>query len=416
MDSSLLLLIVAIIGAFYMAWNIGANDVANAMGTSVGSHALTIKQAVIVAAIFEFAGAFLVGDQVTNTIKKGIVDPMIFADDPQVFAAGMLASLLATAFWLQFASFRGLPVSTTHSIVGAVLGFGIVSAGTSAIHWGALTGIVASWFVSPLIGGLLSFCMFFIIRRYILDAQNPILALKKLAPLLMFGVLTMLFTMFLRKSLCKLIVFERNDLAAFLAAMMLAIIFSVVARVLMGRLNHQNNDRETSLRLVEKAFAYIQPITACFMALAHGSNDVANAIGPAAAVVSVWRDGNVVVQSMVPFWLLALGGFGIVVGLATYGRRVIATIGKGITEITPTRGFSAEFGAAFTILIGSLLGVPLSTTQVLVGCVIGVGLARGMAGLNVNVIKKIMSSWVITIPATGVISALICLLFKLFWH
>ncbi len=412
MDLTVLLLGLAVLVAFYMAWNIGANDVANTMGTSVGSRALTIKQAVIVAAIFEFSGAFFVGDQVTNTIQNGIVNPHVFADTPYFFAVGMLGALVVTAFWLQFASFRGLPVSTTHSIVGAVLGFGIVSAGVDAIHWGILGGIVASWFLSPLLGGMLSFGLFFIIRRYILDSATPIASMKMLAPILMFSVLSMLLAPFLRKSLPKFLTIQNSDIWGIILGLAIALIISAMARILMEKAGVDRANREQSLNKIEKVFSFIQPITACFLALGHGSNDVANAIGPVAAVVAVLKEGSIVVQSVVPFWLLALGGFGIVVGLGTYGRRVIATVGQNITEITPTRGFSAEFGAAFTILLGSILGLPLSSTQVLVGCIVGVGLARGIAGLNITVIKKIMSSWVITIPATGVISAVISLILK----
>lgn len=413
MDPLSVLFVVVLLAAFYMAWNVGANDVANAVGTSVGSHAVTVRQAVIIAAIFEFIGAFVIGDEVTNTIRKGIIDPETFADQPLLLAIGMTASLIATGVWLQIATLKGLPVSTTHAIVGAVLGFGLVFAGFETVHWNEIGRIAASWIVTPIIGGAISYGLFYIIKRYILDAINPIASLKRWAPWLVFLVLAVLLSMFLRECLHKFVIVENNDGVAYLISFLLALTGGVTASVMMKIYVVETNSREDALRRVEKVFGHIQVITACFMAMAHGSNDVANAIGPAAAVVSIIQEGVVSNTSVVPAWLLGLGGVGIVIGVATFGRRVIATIGKGITEITPTRGFSAEFGAAFTILIGSLSGLPLSTTQVLVGCVIGVGLARGIAGLNLKMIGKIMSSWIVTIPATATVSAALSFIM---WH
>jgi PiT family inorganic phosphate transporter len=404
MEPTLIILGVALLAGLYMAWSIGANDVANAMGTSVGSHALTIGQAILVAAIFEFVGAFLVGEQVTNTIKQEIVDPMNFAGDPIGFAGGMTAALLATAVWLQFASAKGLPVSTTHSIVGAVVGFGMVAGGVDAVKWGGLVNIVLSWFLSPLLGGVIAFVTFFIIRKYILDSTLPLMMTRKLAPPLLFLVVCSVMMLFLQKSLATLDVMYGSG-TVMLLSIGISLLIAVLARFLMNTLTSTSSGRDDTLARVERVFAWLQIVTACFMALAHGSNDVANAIGPVAAVVNIVRFNEVVTSSQVPFWLLGFGGLGIVVGLATYGRKVIETIGKGITEITPTRGFAAEFGAAFTILVGSYFGLPLSTTQVLVGAVIGVGLARGIAGLNIAVIRRIMGSWLVTIPTTGVVSA-----------
>ncbi len=412
MDQALIILGVCLIVGLYMAWSIGANDVANAMGTSVGSHALTIGQAIAVAAIFEFLGAFLVGGQVTNTIKQEIVDPMMFAGDPIGFAGGMTAALLATAVWLQFASARGLPVSTTHSIVGAVVGFGIVTGGWDAVQWDALTGIILSWFISPFLGGVIAFGTFFIIRKYILDSQDPLRMTKKLGPFMLFVVVSATSFLFFEKSLSGLQLNYRAELAFFITiSFSLLLVFTAKMLLLRGKLEPLN--RDSNLAQVERIFAWFQIVTACFMALAHGSNDVSNAIGPVAAVASIVKDGYMSSSSEVPLWLLGLGGLGIVVGLATYGRKVIETIGTGITEITPTRGFAAEFGASFTILVGSSLGLPLSTTQVLVGAVIGIGLARGLAGLNIVVIKRIMGSWLITIPTTGSISAALCYIWQL---
>lgn len=405
-DPTLILLLLALVVGVYMAWNIGANDVANAMGTSVGSHALTIRQAVIVAAIFEFAGAFLVGGQVTGTIKKGIIDPGLFAAVPQDFALGMTASLLAAALFLQIASFRGLPVSTTHSIVGAVLGFGVVSQGFDAVKWNKLGAIVGSWFVSPLMGGVLGFLVFWVIRKQILDSKQPLDATRRWGPLLVFGAGAVLMLTMLYKGL-KNLKLDIGLWGALGLASLAGAVFALIAVFIVRNMGQGAGTRATQLQQVERIFAWLQILTACFMAFAHGSNDVANAIGPAAGVWAALKEGTVAASSRVPLWLLGIGGVGIVVGLATYGKKVIETVGKNITEITPTRGFAAEFGAAATVLIGSRLGLPLSTTHVLVGAVIGVGMARGIAALNMRVIKGIATSWVLTVPAAAVASAVI---------
>lgn len=404
MDTSLLILTAALIAGVYMAWSIGANDVANAMGTSVGSHALTITQAVIVAAIFEFIGAFLVGQEVTNTIRQDIVNPESLNISSIAFAGGMTAALLATAVWLQFASSKGLPVSTTHSIIGAVVGFGLVAGDSmSVVNWEKLVEIIASWFISPILGGIIAFATFFLVRRYILDSKDPIRATKWISPLMFFIVTFCVLFMFFAKS--KIIGSDMIWVGTVTITISAAL--SIAARIMMSRGEHAHLDRDGQLARVESIFAWLQVVTACFMALAHGSNDVANAIGPVAAVVSIVQP-TWLMNVGEDVWLMGLtglGGIGIVIGLATYGKRVIETVGKGITEITPTRGFAAEFGAASIILVGSSYGLPLSTTQVLVGAVIGVGLARGIAGLNLSVIKRITGSWIFTIPTTGLVSA-----------
>lgn len=413
MDPSTLLLVLAAVFGLYMAWNIGANDVANAMGTSVGSHALTIKQAILVAAIFEFAGAFLVGGHVTDTIRKGIVSPELYSAAPNELAIGMLAALLASALWLQFASWRGLPVSTTHSIVGGVIGFGVVSRGTASVDWGQLGGIVASWFVSPLCGGLLAFLTFSLIRRLILDADDPLKSTRRVAPLLLFVVGVVLSLTLFFKGL-KNLNLDLSVVETVLIAVGGGLLLAAVALYFMRNVGKGEKPRHAlAIKRVERIFAWLQILTACFMAFAHGSNDVANAVGPVAGILAVVQTGTVGAQATIPPWVLAAGGVGIVVGLATYGARVIETVGKKITEMTPTRGFSAEFGAAATVLIGSRLGLPLSTTHVLVGAVIGVGFARGIAALNLRVLGSVASSWFITVPLTGVFSAVLFVTLRL---
>lgn len=397
---------LALTFGLYMAWNIGANDVANAMGTSVGSKALTIKQAVIVAAIFEFSGAFLVGGNVTDTIRKGIFDPSLFANDPHQLVVGMLAALLSAALWLQIASWKGLPVSTTHSIVGAVIGFSVVAMGFGSVSWGKVLSIVASWFVSPVCGGLLAFIIFTIVRRAILDRPSPIEATRKVAPVLVFVLGLVLGLVLLFKGL-KNLHLGLSTTTTVAIALGFGVVGAAIVMVWLRNFHPEGKGHGKAVRRVEKVFAWLQIVTACFMAFAHGSNDVANAVGPLAGIVATLETGAVAAKAAVPLWVLGLGGVGIVIGLATWGRRVIETIGRDITEMTPTRGFAAEFGACVTILAGSSLGLPLSTTHVLVGAVIGVGFARGISALNMKVIRSVASSWVLTVPIAAITSAIL---------
>ncbi|MCJ7498634.1 inorganic phosphate transporter [bacterium] len=403
---------VAIAACAYMAWNIGANDVANAMGTSVGSHAITMKQAVLLAAVFEFAGAFLVGGHVTETVRKGIVSTEIFQSSPEIFVLGMLSALIAAGVWLNLATYLGLPVSTTHSIIGSIVGFGLLVGGVSAIHWGKLLSVVMSWIISPLCGGLVGWATFTFIKRTVLTSWNPVRAARKIVPILIFPVATILVLSMLYKGLKNL----KLDVP-FNQALAIALFVGVLAHfamkiILAHKLKDTPRKRTDAFVQVEKVFAYLQIGTACYVAFAHGANDVANAIGPFAAVVSVFKSGDLAMKVPVPMWVLALGGAGIVVGLGTWGYKVIETIGKKITSMTPSRGFSAEFATATTVLVCSKLGLPVSTSHTLVGSVIGVGLARGMAALNLGVIRSIVNSWIITIPAAGVLTILIFLVLK----
>jgi phosphate/sulfate permease len=440
MEQSYILIGLALAFGFYMAWNIGANDVANAMGTSVGSGALTLKRAVIVAGILEFAGAFLVGSHVADTVRKGIVNPEIFTGDPVVFVLGMLAALLAAGAWLQIASYWGWPVSTTHSIVGSITGFGLLVGGFHAINWGKVISIAASWVVSPLISATISFFIFMLLRKKIFRSATPVSEAKKLTPLLVFFVFATLTLVMVFKGL-KNLHLHLSFLQALLVAVAIGCVGAVLSAVWVFHLKLTDNSanskhgvaltnikaaqtaktgyegggREKKYQGVERIFVYLQILSACFVAFAHGANDVANAIGPLAAVVSVIRTGVVGLKATVPLWALALGGVGIVIGLATWGWRVIETIGKKITKLTPSRGFSAEFGAAVTIVVASRLGLPISTTHTLVGAVMGVGLARGIEALNLNAIRDIVLSWLITIPAGAAFTIGIYYLLKLFF-
>lgn len=462
MSFDVFLLALVLVAGFYMAWNIGANDVSNAMGTSVGSGALTLRRAVIIAGILEFCGAFFLGAHVSETVQKGLVNPDVFAQEPSVLLYGMLSALIATALWLQTASYFGWPVSTTHAIVGAILGFGALVGGIHSVEWGEVGRIAASWVISPLLSGIVAFLIFSFLQRSILYAFSPVTAAKRFVPifaaLLFFtfsfsilakGMGGLKFSLSTSEGafisvligvaaffLAKLIIRKKrfhlkeqgtpNDLHNVYS---LKKAMKHLQRVKVASSGHErekvaeslrevrqladtlsekagHQDTHSDFQVVEKMFASLQILSASYVAIAHGANDVANAIGPVAAALEILRSGQLTGASTVPAWLLAMGGVGIVVGLATWGWRVMETIGRKITELTPTRGFCAEFGAATTILLASRLGFPISTTHCIVGAVLGVGAARGISALNLRTVKDIVLSWVITIPA----SAAVCIL------
>ena len=473
MEYQTTLIVLALVFGFYMAWNIGANDVANAMGTSVGSGALTFKRAVILAAIMEFAGAFLVGSHVSDTVRKGIVDPELFAGDPQAFVLGMLSALLAAGLWLQFASYFGWPVSTTHSIIGAIIGFGIVYGGMSAVHWDQVGTIAVSWIISPLMSGIISFIVFQIVLHRVFYRADPVEAVRKFTPYMVFIVLMIMTLVMVFKGL-KNLHLDLSLSSALLVSSGVGLIGALLSYVLLR--NYKSDDKEEEqqqarelyvaralqrstkhllraqraadsdtrdtidsileltqattdtsskrvnlgssrpeFRRTERIFIYLQILTACFIAFAHGANDVANAIGPLSAAVQTAQDGLVAAKATVPLWALLLGGTGIVIGLATYGWKVMETIGKKITDLTPSRGFCAQFGAATTIVIASKMALPISTTHTLVGAVLGVGLARGIGAINLATVRDIVISWVITIPAGALLAIVIYLTLRLFF-
>ena len=404
MEDQVLYLVLAGLFGLFMAWGIGANDVANAMATSIGSGALTIRQAILVAAIFEFSGAVLAGGEVTSTIRRGIIDSSYVVGDPELLIFGMLAALLAAAVWLLIASQRGWPVSTTHSIVGAIVGFGAVALGTQSVDWGQVGTIVASWVISPLTAGLIAYGIYNSIHWLILVRPDPLERARRYAPLYIFVTVTMIALITMLKGLTH-VGLTLTTLESYAIAIGIGVIVALGGRWFVGRIHiDEKADREFHFATVERVFAILMVITACSMAFAHGSNDVANAIGPVAAVISVARSGLVEQSSSVPIWILFLGGLGIVLGLGTFGRHVIATVGARITALTPTRGFSAELAAAFTIVFASGTGMPVSTTHTLVGAVLGVGMARGITAINLGVVGRIFISWIITIPAGAVLS------------
>lgn len=395
---STLVLMAGIVG-FFMAWGIGANDVANAMGTSVGSKALTIKQAIFIAMVFEFAGAYLAGGEVTSTIRKGIIDASYFVDSPELLVFGMISALFAAATWLLIASILGWPVSTTHSIVGAIIGFAAMGVSPDAVEWGKVGGIVGSWIVTPLISGIIAFLIFNSAQKLIFDTDKPLVQAKRYVPLYMFLAGFVLALVTIKKGL-KHLGLHIGTTEGFIYAVIVAVFVAIIGKIFITRLKFDENATKTThYANVEKVFAVLMIVTACCMAFAHGSNDVANAIGPLAAVVSIVdNDGQIAAKSAIAWWILPLGGFGIVAGLALFGHKVIATIGQGITHLTPSRGFAAELAAACTVVIASGTGLPISTTQTLVGAVLGVGMARGIAAINLSVVRNIVVSWVITLP------------------
>lgn len=397
-EATIFISLAALFGVF-MAWGIGANDVANAMATSVGSRALTIRQAILVAAIFEFAGAVLAGGQVTSTIRKGIIDTAHLADSPELLIFGMLAALLAAGCWLLIASRKGWPVSTTHSIVGAIVGFAAVGIGMEAVKWGKVGTIVLSWVISPLTAGFIAYLIFRSVQWLIIERDDPLPRARRYVPFYMFlaGFTITLVTLF--KGL-KHVGLHLSIGQAYLTATVIGVVIALVGRFFIQRIKvDRKADKQFHFHTVERVFGILMVVTACGMAFAHGSNDVANAIGPVAAVVSIADTGVVGQKSPIPLWILLLGGAGIVFGLATFGIRVISTVGKRITHLTPSRGFAAELAAASTIVVASGTGMPISTTHTLVGAVLGVGMARGIAAIDLAVVGRILLSWIVTIPA-----------------
>ena len=401
------LIVLALVFALFMTWAIGANDVANALGTSVGSGAITVGTAICIAAIFEYLGAALAGGHVTRTIRKGIIDPAPIVNHPEILVFGMIAALLAAATWLTIASVKGWPVSTTHSIVGALVGFGIAGIGFDAVNWGKIGQIGASWVISPALGGLCAFALMVSIQRLILNTEKPFQSAVRWAPVYAFlvGFIMALVTIF--KGL-KHLNLDLDASMSFLVAALFGMAVAAIVSLAIKRVRvDETADRAFHFASVEKVFARLMIPSACAMAFAHGSNDVANGIGPLAAVLALVRSGGDLTQSApLPAWVLVLGGIGILVGLTTYGYRVIRTIGTRITQLTPTSGFCATMAAAAIVVLASRTAMPVSTTHIAVGAVMGVGLARGFAALDLRVIGAIVASWVVTLPAGGFLAAL----------
>jgi len=418
------IVVTAFLG-LYMAWNIGANDVANSMGCAVGSRSISIKWAVVAAGICEFAGSVLVGAHVTDTVRKGIVDPTFIASLPglkegeacALLVIGMAGALLAAAVWLNVATWLGMPVSTSHAIVGAVAGYGIIAAGFHAVHWGKMGQIVASWFLSPVCGGIVGFIAFRAINRAILGREKPTRAAIQFAPFVTFLVVAVVVMAIAYKGL-KNVADERaawiTGNGAFLVAAGLGLVGALVSRILIRRalVGKDVLPLPEQLELVERVFAPLVVLASCAVAFSHGANDVANAVGPLAAIVDICSSATVKMQVAIPAWVLVLGGLGIVLGLATYGYRVMDTVGTKITQITPSRGVAAAIAATTTVLVCTRLKLPVSTTHVLVGAVLGIGLARGLGAVNRGVTRRIFGSWFITVPAAAILAMVFFMLGK----
>ncbi len=397
------LIVMTLVIGFFMAWGIGANDTANSMSTAVGAKAITPMQAVLIAAILEFTGAYFFGKHVTETIRKGIINPQVI-NNATVVIYGSLAALLSAGVWLLIASYYGLPVSTTHSIIGGIVGYGLIHAGPAIVNWKKLFFVVLSWIVSPILGGLVGFAVFWLIRLTILNTDRPFENAKKWAPVwisLAFFIVGMTFYI-------KTV--HGKDI---IKALVFGVGFSLVAFLISKLWMHVHRGTADEYQAVENIFKRVQILTSCYVALAHGANDVANAIGPVAAVYTAIKGGLQGFMVPVPKWILAYGGIGIAIGVTTYGYRVMRTVETRITELTNTRGFSIDFSAASVVLVASRLGLPVSTTHTVVGAVVGVGLARGLSAINKGVLKDIVVSWFVTVPIAAIMSAIF---FKIFMH
>lgn len=407
-----LMALAAIFGVF-MAWGIGANDVANAMATSVGSRALTIRHAIIIAAVFEFAGAFFAGGEVTATIRSNIVDASALNGSANLLIYGMLASLLAAGIWLLVATHNGWPVSTTHSIVGAIVGFASVGIGIEAVRWETMGTIVSSWVVSPVLAGIIAYVLFMSVQRLILNDPDPFHKAKRYVPAYIFLAGFLVSSVTLLKGL-KHVGLELTETQSYLLAVVIGLVAMGLSKLAIRRITiDPAADREFHFASVEKVFGILMIVTACTMAFAHGSNDVANAMGPMAAIISVVESsGDLAQQAPVPAWVLFVGAVGIVAGLMMYGYKVITTVGNGITDLTPSRGFAAELATAGTVVLASGTGLPVSTTHTLVGAILGVGLARGIAALNLRVVRNIFMSWIVTLPAGAILAIIFFYILK----
>jgi len=406
MSANYIILITGYVFGFYMAWNIGANDVANSMASAVGAKAITIRQALFIAGILNIMGAVFIGSHVTDTIRKGIVSTEILTD-PQVAIHGALSALLAAALWVSFATWKSLPVSTTHSIVGAMAGFGIMSGGFSAIKWGQMAGVVMSWIISPVFSLVIAYLMFKIIIKLILSKNDSFTRALNLSPFfigiaLFIIILSFLFKTPLGKELAL------GDFSAVLLAFMLALSGGLAGMKILGSFI---KDEESG---AEEIFRFIQVGTSCYVALAQGANDVANAIGPLAMIYFLVNTGTLAEKVPVPFFLLFFGGIGIACGIGMAGHRVMDTLGTKITTLSNTRGFSVDFAAATTVLVASKLGLPVSTTHAAVGGVMGVGLAGGLEAVNFSIVFKIMIYWILTVPASALTSMIIFKLLQFF--
>ncbi len=399
----MIILYATAIAGFYMAWNIGANDVANSMSSAVGARAITLRQAIIIAAILNIVGASFVGGHVTETIRKGIV-AVDMVGWPRVVMFGSFAALLSAAIWVFISSWRELPVSTTHSIVGAMIGFGIVATGFGGIRWIKVVAIITSWIISPFFSGLIAFLIFYLIRRWIIASDDPSRNLRLIGPFLVgLTFFIVIFSLLAKTPLGEKLTL--NDLEVVGSSIMGGIVAFLLSRFLIRHYLAKRRGGDH----VEEIFRRLQIMTSCYVAFAHGANDVANAIGPVASVFSIATTGEVKAHIPVPTLLLVFGGVGISIGILTWGYRVIKTVAFRITRLTNTSGFSVDFGTATAVLLASKLGLPVSTTHAAVGAIVGVGLARGVEAVDFRVVRRIILFWLLTLPTAALTAVLIFL-------
>ena len=392
---------------FYMAWNIGSNDVANSMATAVGAKAITFKQAVLIAGVLNFVGAVFVGSHVTETIKGNIVDPSLIHNSFHILL-GFFSSLLAASIFVMLSTWKEMPVSTTHSVIGALVGFGLVESGMSCINWAKLGEVASSWVLSPVVGAILAFLVFRGIVKLIFEKEKPAEAARIVGPgIIGLTIILISSSLLMKTNLGRML--NINLYEALIIAIACGITGMVVSMIALRKIKMKGNDEYD---VVERMFRKLQIVTSCYVAFSHGANDVANAIGPVAGIFSIATTGALDPKAEVPTFLLAIGGLGIAMGCMTWGHKVMRTLGYRITSLTNTRGFSVDFGAATTVLIASKLGLPISTSHTVVGAVIGVGLARGLDAVDLSVIKKIMVSWLLTVPAAAGLSAVIFLILR----
>lgn len=405
MDYSFIYLFVAIILCFLMTWGVGANDLANVMSTTMGSKAVTVKQAMLIAIVFEFAGAFFGGNGVTETMRDGIINTSQLSDQPFILIEGMLCVLFACTIWMNLASYLGVPVSITNALVGSMVGFGSMVLGSDAIHWNQVSHIAIGWVTSPIISGITGYVLFISIQQTIFVKSNPLAKAKLYIPIYLFliGSILSFITVFKGLNHFDIHLNFKQNMAVTLAT---SIIITITGMIFIKRIPEpikiSRRDRFTQ---VEKYFAVLMAMTACAMVFAHGSNDVALAVGPLSIVHSlVMHSHQAFNANNYPSWIILFGCVGVITGLLMYGRKVIETVGSAITALTPSRAFAATLSAATTVVVATSTGIPVSATQTLVGAVLGVGLARGIGALNLIVIRNIFMSWVLTLPAASLLT------------
>ena len=397
--------------AIYVACNLGANDVANSMGTSVGSKAVTLTQAIVIAGILEFAGAVLFGRRVSSTLAVSIANPDLFVSQPQTLLLGMIAVLISCGLWLQIATARQLPVASSHAVVGAIAGFSWVAAGVQAVKWSALGIISIAWVVTPVVSGLIAAGFYLLIKHWIVDREQPLLQLEQWIPWLSLMLVSVFGVIVLPTAVETL----PSDFLPTVPRYNFVLGIGGLAALWITLAGWQKLAREIAVesgasvevnRVVERQLARFQLLSACCVAFAHGSNDVGNAIAPLATILYIQNTGTVPQSSLeIPLWVLVLGGVGIVTGLAIWGKQVIETIGEGIIKLEPSSGFAAELATAATILVASSYGLPVSTSHALVGAVVGVGAVKNWQSVNLNTLKSIGMAWIITIPISTILSA-----------